>query len=467
MLEEKVELFLKQKRFTLTGKRILVGVSGGPDSLALLHYLWQQQKRQQFFLAAAHVDHMFRGVESYLEAKFVESFCRQRDIPFRMTRIDVPKHIKETGKSSQVASRECRYRFFAEVMEEFHIDHLALAHHGDDQIETVLMRLTRGSAGLARAGIPFLRPFQGGYIIRPFLCLNRNEIEHYCRRNELEPRRDPSNEKDVYLRNRFRKYVVPFLKKENPHVHEHFLRFSEELREDEEFLQELAQQKMRTVYKDKKEDSVTIDIEAFKMLAVPLQRRGVQLILNYLYKKKPESLSAIHIDHFFSLIEGEHPSGSLDFPEGLKVVRSYRLCRFCFNAHENNTEPFYFEIHEPGVYQLPNGDSIILEEMDQCANGSNAYIFKIKREALSFPLIIRTRKPGDRMSIKGMKGTKKIKSIFIDEKVPLAERQHWPVITDGNEEILWLPGLKKSKWEEENTQGKKVFLITYKKSERE
>ena len=242
-----------------------------------------------------------------------------------MKQINVPEYMEKTGKSAEVAARECRYHFFAEVMREYELSHLALAHHGDDQIETVLMRLTRGSTGTARAGIPFTRPFQNGTIIRPFLCLSRNEIEEYCVEHNLNPRYDPSNDTDVYLRNRFRKYVLPFLKKENSNVHEQFRRFSEEIQQDEEFLQELTNEKMNTVWKEKRPGKVTIDIDAFQAIPSPLQRRGIQLILNYLYQQKPQALSAVHIDSIFMLMERNNPSGKLDFPLGLKVIRSYRL----------------------------------------------------------------------------------------------------------------------------------------------
>ena len=461
MLEEKVEQFLKEKNFDLIGKRILVGVSGGPDSLALLHYLWKQRQKKDFYMVVAHVDHMFRGEESYNEAMFVGKFCENHNIEFRMKRINVPEYIKMTGKSSQVSSRECRYQFFAQVMEECQLTHLALAHHGDDQIETMLMRLTRGSTGSARAGIPFFRPFQSGFIFRPFLCLNRDEIEFYCEKNGLEPRRDPSNEKDVYLRNRFRKYVVPFLRKENPHVHEHFQRFSEELQEDEGFLKELTLQKMNTVWKEKKDDNITIDVDALQAMPKPLQRRAVQLILNYLYKKRPESLSAIHISQVFSLLNSSHPSGSLDFPGGMKVIRSYGSCYFRFDYHE--AEEYYFEFDGPGECILPNGDSIILEETNRIGAETDLFTLRLKKEEVTFPIIVRTRRPGDRMSVKGMEGTKKVKSIFIEKKIPVDKRNEWPIVTDGNQVILWLPGLKKSQAESKHDDGMNDILLTYKR----
>ena len=460
MIEEKVKNFLKQKNFSFKEKRLLVGVSGGPDSLALLNFLWEQQQQLNFYMVVAHVDHMFRGVESLDEAKFVERFCADKDIPFRMKRINVPEYMKETGKSSEVAGRECRYQFLGEVMNEHQLTYLALGHHGDDQIETMLMRLTRGSSGAARAGIPFMRPFQNGHIFRPFLCLSRKDIEQYCLENELDPRRDPSNEEDDFLRNRFRKYVVPFLKKENSHVHENFQRFSEELQSDEEFLQELALQKMNTVWKEKNQDKITIDIDALQTIPIPLQRRGIQLILNYLYEKRPTSLSAIHIDHIFSLFKSSNPSGNLDLPLGLKVVRSYQECHFHF--HREKREGFHFEIMEPGEYALPNGDTIILENLDKGVETSKDVILLNMRNVL-LPIIVRTREPGDRMSLKGMKGTKKIKDIFIDQKIPVDDRNNWPVITDSQNRILWLPGLKKCHDRKSENENQDYILLSYRK----
>lgn len=441
MLEKQTEEFLKNKKFSLMGKRILVGVSGGPDSLSLLHFLWnKQQEKQDFYLVVAHVDHMFRGQESYEEAKFVEAFCTKRQIPFRMRQINVPEYIKRTGKSSQVASRECRYQFFAEVMEEDDLSFLALAHHGDDQIETMLMRITRGSSGLSRSGIPFMRPFENGFIFRPFLCLNREEIEQYCIKYQLNPRHDPSNERDVYLRNRIRKYVVPFLRRENAQVHRNFQRFSDELQQDELLLQELTIQKMNTVWKEKKQDKITIDIDKFLAMPISLQRRGIQLILNYLYPKRPASLSAIHIDSILLLMESDNPSGCLDFPSQLKVIRSYQLCHFLFNSED--IENYYYTLTEPGECVLPNGDIILFQFTNELIKNSKNHILLNKKD-VSFPIIIRTKEPGDRMSLKGMEGTKKIKSIFIDQKVPVNERMRWPVITDSTNRILWLPRLKK------------------------
>ncbi|WHY77700.1 tRNA lysidine(34) synthetase TilS [Neobacillus sp. WH10] len=459
MLELKVESFLNRHSFKLENKKIIVGVSGGPDSLALLHYLLKEKEKRNLSIVAVHVDHMFRGEESFLDAMFVKSFCEQYSLPFEMARINVPEVMEETGKSSQIAAREVRYEFYLKMMEKYQFPYLALGHHGDDQVETMLMRLTRGSSGKARAGIPFSRPFHDGTIFRPFLCLTKAEIQNYCKEQNLTPRLDPSNEKGIYSRNRFRKQVLPFLKTENSHVHEHFQRFSEELESDESFLQELTVERLNTVVTKKEDDKITIDIKRFLKMPLPLQRRGIQLILNYLYNEKPASLSAIHIDQVFSLIHHNDPSGRLDFPNGLKVIRSYFQLSFQFQ--QITAEPYVFELNEPGTILLPNGRSIRIDYFDWEFPDAEHNTAFFNADRIKWPIIIRTRKKGDRMTLKGIQGSKKLKDIFIDQKVPVQERDSWPVITDKEGFIIWLPDLKKSSLEGIDTFAKQYIQLTY------
>lgn len=459
MLEKKVSQFIARHRLIKKGARILVGVSGGPDSLALLHYLWSKKEVLQLTLVVAHVDHMFRGQESYEDLLFVKHYCHHLNIPIETTRIDVPQNIKETGKSTQVAARECRYAFFEKVMKNHQLDVLAIGHHGDDQVETIIMRLTRGSAGKARAGIPVRRKFGNGEVIRPFLAVDKEEIEKYCKRQGLVPRRDPSNIKATYTRNRLRLEVLTALKRENPQVHEHFQRFSEELREDEIFLQELTVRKMATVMEKESAEKITLHIPLFLKMPNSLQRRGIQLILSYLYYELPSSLSATHIEEVFSMINQEQPSGILHFPRGLFVVRSYNKCHFQFSVVDK--QDYYFELDCPQTVELPNGDKIEMKFTDTIpVSYSNQTMF-IHQDDVKLPLVIRTRKDGDRMTPLGMKGTKKIKNIFIEEKIPIMERNSWPIVTDRKGEIIWLPGLKKSKWAVSNEKSGRYISLTY------
>lgn len=457
MIVKKVNAFLERYGFQLNNISIAVGVSGGPDSLALLHFLSEQRERNFLKIVAVHVDHMFRGDESYQDALFVKDFCEKRDIPFEMKRIDVPAYMLETGLSSQQAARACRYSFFEQVMEKHQLQYLALGHHGDDQVETVLMRLTRGSSGKARAGMPFSRQFGPFTIFRPFLCLTKEELEEYCSVNLLEPRIDPSNEKAYYSRNRFRKNVLSFLKEENPAVHEHFQRFSEELQMDEDYLIELTSEELNKVMK-KEDKRISISISSFQEMPMPLQRRGIKLILNYLYNDRPASLSAIHIEKIFSIIRNPHPSGTLDFPSGLRIIRSYGNCHFELDPPERQS--YRFELSGPDQLRLPNGGVIDAQLLNGAHDrGISNDCFIVDLEQTGTPLIIRTRRNGDRISLKGMTGSKKVKDIFIDMKIPLAQRDEWPIVTDREGRILWLPGLKKSN--HESTEGNRLLLLTY------
>lgn len=443
MLKEKVLKTIHRNHLIQEGSKLLVGVSGGPDSLALLHFLKEAQPIFHYELIVASVDHMFRGDESLADYQYVKQMCEQWDIVFEGKRIDVPAYIEKTGQSSQLSSRMLRFAFFEEMMDKHQADTLVLGHHGDDQVETILMRLTRGATGQARAGISLKRPFHGGQLIRPFLEVTKDEIIEYATIHHLEPRYDPSNEKNDYLRNRFRHEVLPFLKKENRLVHEHFQRFSEEVMEDEKFLQDLVRKEMSEIWvqQDRKHSVIRID----KVLAMPkpLQRRSIQLILNYLYLKRPSSLSALHIDQLLALFLNPQPSAELHLPEGLIVEKSYQTCIFSFFRQESQEYSIIVQI--PGETILPNGYKIkahYIKDEIPYSKGNDSFI--LPESSVRLPLIARTRQEGDRMDVKGLGGTKKLKGIFINEKVPMLERNAWPIIIDQAGMVIWLPGLKKS-----------------------
>jgi tRNA(Ile)-lysidine synthase len=458
---EKVRLFLKKHDLLAPNSTVVIGVSGGPDSLALLHLFSKLKNEFQLHIIAAHVDHMFRGKQSEEDMEFVKHFCAERGIICEAKQIDVPEFQKRSRLSAQAAARECRYRFFEEVMKKYSAHYLALGHHGDDQIETILMRLVRGSIGRGYGGIPVKRTFGQGYIIRPLLAVSREEIEAYCEEHQLQPRYDSSNEKDNYTRNRFRHYVVPLLKKENPNVHERFQYYSEIVAEDEAFLEELTLQALNKVIR-RQQGKITLQIEPFKTMPKPLQRRGIQLILNYLYEDIPPDLSSIHISNFLNFLNRKCPSGRLDFPNGLKIIRSYDICTFTFQ--EERIDTYHFKIEIPSVLSLPNGYAIISEVWEHYPKeltGNDVFI--IDSESVSLPLYVRTRRAGDRMTLKGTNGTKKIKDIFIDAKIPLAERQGWPIVEDGTGNILWIPCLKKSIYEATDITKKRYIVLHYKK----
>lgn len=177
--------------------------------MALLHALHALYGRSANVIAA-HVDHRFRGAQSEEDMRFVQAYCEAEQIKCETAQINVTAYAEKNGLNKQAAARDCRYQFFKEVMSKHQADYLALAHHGDDQVETMLMRLAKGILGAGLAGMQPVRRFETGQMIRPFLAITKEEILHYCHENALSYRTDESNAKDDYTRNRFRKAVLPF-----------------------------------------------------------------------------------------------------------------------------------------------------------------------------------------------------------------------------------------------------------------
>lgn len=457
---DKVANFIKQHELLKENSTVIIGVSGGADSIALLYYLWTIKEQNNLKLIVAHIDHMFRGEQSREDMYFVQSFCEKLGVLCESTQIDVTSYKHEHHISSQVAARECRYDFYDQIMRKYKADYLALGHHGDDQIETILMRLTRGSFGMGFAGMHAKRPFSTGFIIRPFLAITRMEIEQYLKKHRIIPRQDPTNEENNYTRNRFRHFILPYLKQENPQVHERFQFFSEKMIEDQKLLEELTVEKMNTVIKEKHAWKIVMDINLFQSLPMPLQRRGIKLILNYLYRNLSVTLSSVHIDNLLSLLVSVHPSGELHFPEGLKIIRSYNQCILTFNEEMN--QDFRHILHLPSTLRLNNGHEIITEVWEhypQEVKGNDVFILDPKSMAL--PLIVRSRMNGDRMKLKGFNGSKKVKDIFINEKIPIHKRDSWPVVEDSNGNIIWLPGLKKSPYEANEETNSNLYYVLY------
>ncbi|AGT30522.1 tRNA(Ile)-lysidine synthetase [Geobacillus genomosp. 3] len=457
---DKVRAFIDRHELLTEGATVVVGVSGGPDSLALLHLLSSLRDEWKLRLVAAHVDHMLRGRESEEEMEFVKHFCAEHRILCEAVQIDVPAFQRRTGLGVQEAARNCRYHFFAELVKKHQAQYIALGHHGDDQVETILMRLVRGSTSKGYAGIPVKRPFHGSYLIRPFLAVSRAEIEDYCEKEGLTPRRDPSNEKDEYTRNRFRHHIVPLLKQENPRLHERFQQYSEIMAEDEQFLEELATDALNKVMEKQNSDTV-LRIAPFLALPRPLQRRALQLLLLRLYGGVPPVLTSVHIGHILMLCERGRPSGMLDLPKGLKVIRSYDRCLFTFGL-QCCAQGYWLQLPVPALLPLPNGYVIMSEfgehyPRKQLGNDS----FVVDPATVSLPLHVRTRRTGDRMVLKGTGGTKKIKEIFIEAKIPRTERDCWPIVEDADGRILWVPGLKKSAFEAKERGQARYILLHY------
>ncbi|MFS0673878.1 tRNA lysidine(34) synthetase TilS [Ornithinibacillus sp. 179-J 7C1 HS] len=442
-MNDVVTSFIHKHQLLSPDATVLVAVSGGPDSLALLHFFKTIQRDWKLRVIALSVDHQLRGEESKEDLDYVEEICRKWDIEFVGTSIDVKGFKKKEQIGTQIAARKLRYAFFAEQMKFFHADYLAFGHHGDDQVETMVMRMVRMADSSSFSGIPVKREFAGGLIIRPFLCLTKDEIEQYCKENQIVARLDPSNESVDYTRNYFRKNVIPLLKEKNQNLHRTIQHLSESKEADERFLQSEAEKLFEEIVQiEENPVKALLQIDMFLTRASALQRRTFHLILNYLYSDDlPKDLSYVHEEQFFMLLNNEKGNVQIDFPRHLKVEKAYNKLIFYFHQDEKN-EPFHEVLDVPGEVILPNGDKVSATYINEIPIQTNNTYICLEKD-ISLPFHIRNRKAGDRMRWNGLNGSKKLKDIFIDAKIPLQDRNSWPVVTDNNGDILWLVGLKK------------------------
>jgi len=463
-MEQKLVRFLENHHINLNNKKIIVAISGGPDSVALLHVLKEWRHKWNIHLIAVTINHQLRE-EAVEDVRYVSNLCHHWNIPLISEKINVREYEQRHKVSTQVAARSLRYHVFEKVMAEEEADYLALGHHGDDQIETMIMSMMRMTNLSGLSGIPFHRPFKNGEIIRPLLAVTRVEIEQYCQFNDLVPRIDLSNEDISYTRNYIRKLVVPKLKKKNESLHVTMQQLAETLREDEAYLHEEANKAFEKIVRSSEDKrKVTISIATLRQYATSLQRRIYRLTLDYLYEILRPQLSYSHEQIFLSLLKENADNKLLHFPQQLMVEVVYGNIEFYFNEKKAKTFATYIN-DIPATVPLPDGN--VLEINYQHTNDHQGkhdqYICSASQ--VTFPLHIRTRKPGDRMRYKGLNGSKKIKDIFIDEKIPRNDRDEIIVVADDEEEILWLIGVRKGVLMKPPKEGTLYLSLTYKKPE--
>lgn len=436
--------FINKHQLLHNNATVLIGVSGGPDSMALLHLLVSLREQWNLRLIALSVDHQLRGEESKADVQYVKEMCDQWGVEVITTAIDVRTYEKKHRISTQVAARELRYDFYREQMAKLRADYLALGHHGDDQVETMLMSIVRTASSASLLGIPVKRKFSHGLLIRPLLGASKAQIKQYCQQNDIHPRFDPSNKDIEDTRVFFRKKIIPIIKEKNDNIHTTIQYLSESLQEDESFLQKEAKQLLNDLIQYGEDgQSASFKIDQFKTYAQALQRRFFHLILNYLYDGKlPKSLSYTHENHFFELINEQHGTVNMNFPRQLIVERSYDTLSFYFEQNAKD-EPFKKEIIIPGETTLPDGSMISTQIVSERYIDQDEYTYICAEKAVTLPLYIRTRRPGDRISWKGLNGSKKLKDLFIDEKIARNERDTWPIVVDQQGNLLWVIGLRK------------------------
>ena len=424
---------------------IIVAVSFGPDSMMLLDVIRNYYTKNK--IICAHVHHNHRK-ESDEEALLLQKYCNENNIKFEMMKINTYKNDRFTEEEA----RNKRYEFFDLLMNKYNSKFLFTAHHGDDLIETILMRLTRGSSLKGYSGIPLVSK-RGCYnLVRPLLYLTKQNIVNYCEENKIPYAVDKSNLDDDYTRNRYRNHILPELKKENKDVHKHFLKFSTALQEHEEFIHRITDDLYKRIIIDD-----FIDVNLLLKEDELLIKRVLMKYLYEIYKDDISLLNDTHIMLILDLLKSSKTNIRLTLPNKINLIKSYNRLYFDKEKAYNN----YCFVLDKSV-KLPNGYTAkIVENLDNTTN----YFAAFNKNDIEFPLFVRTKQDGDKMEVLNMNGAKKIKDIFIDEKIDIIKRKDYPVLVDNSGKILWLPGLKKSKYDRSKKGNYDIILKYYKEEE--
>ena len=409
---------------------IVVGISGGPDSMCLLDVLNSYKKVFNLKIICAHVNHNVRK-ESIKEAQFVKKYCEDNNIIFEYMIID----SYHNDKFSEQEGRKKRYQFFNELMNKYHAKYLMTAHHGDDLIETIMMRIVRGSNLKGYIGIPKISTNNNYSLVRPLLYVTKDEIFDYLEKNDIGYVIDKSNDDIKYTRNRYRKQLLPFLKNEDLNVHKKFLLYSEELEDYYKYVDKIVLDKYIKIAND---DSLNIDelLKEDKFII----KKVIEKMIEIIQKDNTFNIDKIQLDNIIRLISNSN-NKEIYLSNGFIARKSYNKL---YIEKKYNTNDYKYILDDKLII-----NNEYLFEIVKTLKLKNNYVIRLDSSEIKLPIIIRSKKDGDRIIVKNLNGTKKINDIFIDSKIDMKKRKIYPIVTDSNDTILWVPGLKKSKFDKE------------------
>lgn len=448
-MQKKVQDAIEKFHMFPQGAKIIVGLSGGADSVALLYLLCCLRQEHDWELTAVHIHHGLRGADADKDQQFAEAFCQKLGIPCVVRKYDVKAEAKKRRLGEEETGRLLRYEAFREIAGES--GHIAVAHHQKDQAETVLMRLCRGT-GLK--GLTGMSPVRGN-VCRPLLFCSREEIEQYCVENGLNWREDATNQEAKYTRNKLRLQVLPILEKINPKAVAHMGETAQLLALEEDFLEQQASACYEAVKRDGAE--VMLDRQKLLKLHPAMQKRVLRKAMSEFL---PIDVSQIQIEALEDLLKKE-TGKSRDFLEGIHAENRYDALVLSWKKEKQEQCAF--------VYALPLGERVFVPEkgifvrtrLSEKAEHTSEYTKCFDFDKISGEISCRTRKTGDFISMKN--GRKKVKDLFIDEKIPREKRSTLPLIVVGDV-VLWAVGLRVSQAHQPDETTKTYLYISIEKA---
>jgi len=456
------------------GDRVLVAVSGGPDSVALLHLLNTLAPHMAFTLGVAHLNHGLRP-ETQDEADFVDTLARNLALPFHCETQDVAAYRKRHGLSLEEAAREVRYAFYNKIAATEGYHKVALGHQRDDNVEMVLMNLLRGSGPLGLSGIP---PVRDDLIVRPLIHLTRSQIVAYLQQQHLAYMTDATNADLRFTRNRIRHVLLPLIRKEfNPNIFETLHRTATIMGDENAWIDSQTDLLWDGIVLAADSRQLRLDPQALAGMPRAAVRRLLRRAL-YQLGGSLRRITFAHVDRLHGLIF-EKENARVDLPGLISAFKQadHLILRVMDSPRQPMTEgqpnaPYEYVIELDQIAACAGcnlviaatGGNVIFtlhtetQAPEMSTPGQYTALFDI--DQLSFPLLLRNYRPGDRMQPLGMPGSKKLKKLFNEHKVPLPERDRWPVMTSGPE-ILWVPGHQRSQIGALSRQTRRVLEVKY------
>lgn len=446
---QKVTDAIRTHQLIRQGDHVLIGVSGGADSVMMMHLLGDLSVPCEFHVTVAHLNHGIRA-EADDDAAFVRSIATAHDLPFVLDHADVPALAEANGESIEMAARRARYAFFTNAAMKAECTAIATAHTRDDQAETIILNLARGTGVGALAGIPRCSMLGPMRLIRPLLDIDRHDVESYLRERDISWREDASNTDTRFLRNRVRRHVMPMLETQlNPQIRDALLRCADIWREEDCWLQALTEDALESCRAES-----DLHLKPLRALPTAARRRVLRLWL-VRADVDPVALSYDAIQRIEGLLSCKHGSASVPIRGGTRVVREYD--RLLLDDQPDNAPPCddALPVRVPGVTNHPDLDlhieaSIapgIVKEKSSTPGALPARASLAIRPDAVDRIVVRMWRPGDTMRVRGVPGAKKLQDIFTDAKVPSRQRHRIPVIECGGE-IAWIPGFRVAEgWE--------------------
>ena len=464
-LPARFRCILLERCLVKPGDALVIGVSGGSDSLALLHLFKQIGPNLGLKLHVLHINHQIRGADADADAQFVAATARAWSFPCHVHSVDVPALAASHKLSLEEAARQARYTALGRLAEEIGAQAVAVGHNADDQAETVLMHLLRGSGLAGLRGMlpitmltdyhllePINRPV---WLIRPLLDVTRAEIEAYCVENHLTPRFDRSNIDQTYFRNRLRHEVLPLLETLIPNVGARLRRTAEVLRADYDLLQAQVEQAWAQIVRAAGDERITLDRDAWRALPLSLQRATLRRA-TWQLRRTLRDVSFVHVENAMQVAQWGETGAQATLPAGLNLRVTYDALVVAPPDHSPPAPDWpllrpgaEIEVPVPGRVSLPGeGWLFSLEPYtgprdghDWAALLSDPWAAPLDASRLTGRLILRPRRPGDRFRPQGVGGTQRISAFMIDKRIPAAWRDSVPLlVADG--EIAWVAGFR-------------------------